>query len=286
MTRNLLQTPNLGIETGVLREIRRKQANVAQMRDRQPHKFNLNHGFRGLHGLKICVIRATVESVVLDFFSVMQAAWAIVSMILIDIVLSGDNAVVIGMAARKLPQSQRKIAILFGGAAAIVLRILLTIGAALLLSVTGLRLIGGALLIWIGFKLLKEEEESEAGVKAAGSMREAVITILIADLIMSLDNVIGVAAASNGNLPLLIFGLVFSMAILMFMGNLLANLIDKFAWLAYAGSAVIVWTGATLIFEDPFILKRIDVATALKYAVAAVTTAGTVVFAHWFHRSN
>jgi YjbE family integral membrane protein len=207
-------------------------------------------------------------------------------MILIDIVLSGDNAVVIGMAARRLPQKQRKMAILFGGAAAIGLRILLTIGAALLLSVTGLRLIGGVLLIWIGFKLLKEEEESEAGVKAAGSMREAIITILIADLIMSLDNVIGVAAASKGNFPLLIFGLVFSMAILMFMGNLLANLIDKFAWLAYAGSAVIVWTGAVLIFEDPFILRRFDVAAAVKYSAAAMTTVGTVAFAHWFHRSG
>ena len=221
----------------------------------------------------------------LDFSSVMQVAWAIVSMILIDIVLSGDNAVVIGMAARRLPPKQRRIAILFGGAAAIGLRIFLTIGAALLLSVTGLRLIGGVLLIWIGFKLLKEEEESEAGVKVAGSMREAVITILLADLIMSLDNVIGVAAASHGNLPLLIFGLVFSMAILMFMGNLLANLIDKFAWLAYAGSAVMVWTGAVLIFEDPFILRRFDVAATLKYTVAAITTVSTVAFAHWFHRS-
>jgi YjbE family integral membrane protein len=215
----------------------------------------------------------------------MQFAWAIVSIVFINIVLSGDNAVVIGMAARKLALNQRKMAIFFGGAAAIVLRIVLTIGAALLLGVTGLRLIGGLLLIWIGFKLLKEEEESESGVKAAGSMREAVITILIADLIMSLDNVIGVAAASKGNVPLLVFGLVFSMAILMFMGNLLANLIDKFAWLAYAGSAVIVWTGATLLFEDPFILRRIDVAAPLKYTVAAVTTVATVAFAHWFHRS-
>ena len=215
----------------------------------------------------------------------MQLVWAVVSIIFINIVLSGDNAVVIGMAARKLAPHQRKLAIFFGGAAAIVLRIVLTVGAALMMGLTGLRLIGGLLLIWIGFKLLKEEEESEAGVKAAGSMREAVITILIADLIMSLDNVIGVAAASNGNFTLLIFGLTFSMAILMFMGNLLANLIDKFAWLAYAGSAVIVWTGASLIFEDPLVLRNIDIAAVVKYSTSAVVTAATVMFAHWFHRS-
>lgn len=214
----------------------------------------------------------------------MQYVWAIVSIIFINIVLSGDNAVVIGMAARRLPPPQRKLAIVFGGAAAIVLRIVLTVGAALLLGVPGLRLAGGLLLIWIGFKLLQEEEESGEGVQAAASLRGAVVTILVADLIMSLDNVIGVAAASNGNLLLLVFGLALSMAILMFLGNLLAELIDKFGWLAYAGSAVIVWTGVTLIFDDPVVFRRFQAAVVVKHGIAAAVTAATVVFAHWFHR--
>jgi predicted tellurium resistance membrane protein TerC len=121
-------------------------------------------------------------------------------------------------------------------------------------------------------------------VRSGRSIKEAITTILIADLVMSFDNVIGVAAASTGNFFLLAFGLIVSMGILMYMGGLLAGLIDKFTWLAYAGSAVIVWTGTTLMFEDPLLLRRLDFAALVKYGIAAVVTAGTVMFAHWFHR--
>src|SRR5215468_3840545 len=126
----------------------------------------------------------------------MQAMWAIVSIIFIDLVLSGDNAVVIGMAAHRLPSQQRKMAILFGGIVAMLLRVVLTGVAAILLQLAGLQLVGGALLLWIAFKLLKEEEESKEGIKAAMNMREAIMTILIAYFVMSMDNVLGVAAAS------------------------------------------------------------------------------------------
>jgi YjbE family integral membrane protein len=211
--------------------------------------------------------------------------YSVLRIIVIDLVLSGDNAVVIGMAAHRLPPQQRKMAILFGGAAAIVLRITLTAIAALLLRISGLQLVGGALLIWIAFKLLKEEEESKEGIKVAASMREAVITILVADFIMSLDNVLGVAGASNGDLTLLLFGLIFSMVILMFMGNLVANLINKFWWLSYVGAAVIAWTGALMVFEDPFVIKRAEwLSRPIAYTSAAVITIGVTVFAHWFHR--
>src|SRR5579884_1263934 len=202
----------------------------------------------------------------------MQYIWPVISIVFINIVLSGDNAVVIGMAAHRLPPEQRRMAIVFGGSAAIVLRIALTATAALLMEIHGLRLLGGLLLVWIGFKLLKQEEDAAEGFKAAGTMREAIVTILVADLIMSLDNVIGVAAASNDNLVLLTFGLVLSMAILMFAGGLLAGMIDKFAWLAYAGSAVIVWTGVSLIFEDPFLARPLPPAASLKYGVAGLVT--------------
>src|SRR6187397_316040 len=122
------------------------------------------------------------------------------------------------MAAHRLPPKQRRFAILFGGGAAIVLRITLTAIAALLLTIPGLQLGGGMLLIWIGFKLLKEEEESHEGIKVAASMREAILTILVADFVMSTDNVLGVAGASEGDVTLLLFGLALSMIILMWFG--------------------------------------------------------------------
>jgi len=210
---------------------------------------------------------------------------SIFKIVLIDLVLSGDNAVVIGMAAHRLPPRQRKFAILFGGGAAIVLRIALTMIAALLLQISGLQLLGGALLIWIGFKLLKEEEESHEGMKVAASMREAIFTILIADFIMSTDNVLGVAGASNGSLKLLFFGLIFSMAILMWMGSLVANLINRFWWLSYAGAAVIAWTGATMIFADSYVVAHVKwLSPSITYVTSALITIAVPAFAHWFHR--
>src|SRR5262245_4998814 len=179
----------------------------------------------------------------------------ILRIVIIDLALSGDNAVVIGMAAHRLPPKQRRAAILIGGGAAIVLRIVLTVIAALLLLVPGLELVGGLLLIWIGFRLLEQEEESHEGIKVAGGMKEAVVTILVADFIMSTDNVLGVAVASGGNLGLLLFGLLLSMAILMFMGNLVADLLNRFWWLAYVGSGVIAWTGTLMSIEDPLVAR-------------------------------
>src|SRR5262249_8722907 len=132
----------------------------------------------------------------------MYFLYSIARIVLIDLVLSGDNAVVIGLAAHRLPPDQRRQAIITGGAAAIILRILLTSIAAFLLQIPIVQLVGGLLLIWIAFKLLKQEEESHAGLKVAGSMREAIVTILLADLVMSMDNVLAVAAASEGHLLL------------------------------------------------------------------------------------
>jgi YjbE family integral membrane protein len=215
----------------------------------------------------------------------MHFLYSFTRIIVIDLVLSGDNAVVIGMAAHRLPLPQRRQAILIGGAAAIALRIALTAIAALLLQIPGLQLVGGLLLIWIAFKLLKEEEESHEGIKAAASMREAIVTILVADFIMSTDNVLGVAGASAGDISLLLFGLIFSMAILMWMGSLVANLINRFVWLSYLGAAVIAWTGALMILEDPVVLSRAGwLSRPIAYTSAGIVTAMVTAFAHWFHR--
>jgi YjbE family integral membrane protein len=215
----------------------------------------------------------------------MHFIYSVFRIVIIDLVLSGDNAVVIGMAAHRLPLPQRKKAIVIGGSAAIVLRIILTTIAAFLLKVPALQVLGGLLLMWIAFKLLKEEEESKEGIRAAASMREAIFTILVADFVMSTDNVLGVAGASQGDLKLLLFGLVFSMVILMWFGSLVAKLINKFFWLSYVGAAVIAWTGALMIFEDPIVVKRATwLSHSLSYGVAAVITIAVTAFAHWFHR--
>ena len=209
----------------------------------------------------------------------------ILRIVIIDLVLSGDNAVVIGMAAHRLEAKQRKRAILIGGAAAIGLRILLTAIAAFLLGLKGLHLIGGLLLLWIGFKMLGAEEETHEGIKVAASMKDAIITILIADFVMSLDNVLGVAGASSGSTKLLIFGLLFSMGILMFMGNLVATLINRLWWLAYVGSGVIVWTGAHMIFDDKLFRSRWEwMKGSTAHITAAIVTVLTLMLAHWYHR--
>jgi YjbE family integral membrane protein len=188
------------------------------------------------------------------------------------------------MAAHRLPPNDRRKAIALGGAAAIVLRIILTVAAGRLLQMSGLRVIGGLLLIWIAFKLLKEEEESAEGVKAASSMREAVSTILVADLVMSTDNVLGVAAAANNDMSLLVFGLVVSMVIILWMGAIVANLINKFVWLSYAGAAVIAWTGTMMVFDDPLVEKTGWISRPIAYISASIATIVVTGFAHWFHR--
>jgi YjbE family integral membrane protein len=175
---------------------------------------------------------------------------AILSIILIDLTLSGDNAVVIGMAAHRLPARQRKMAVMLGAGGAIVIRVALTAVAAMLLQIPYLKVAGGILLAWIAFRLLKQEEESAEGVGGSGSFREAIQTIIIADFIMSVDNILGVAAASKGNMGLLLFGLGLSMAIMMVAGSAVATMIDKFWWLVYVGCAVIAWISVEMVLTD------------------------------------
>jgi YjbE family integral membrane protein len=213
----------------------------------------------------------------------LQFYGAAIAIILIDLVLSGDNAVVIGMAAHRLPPRQRKFAIIFGAGAAIVLRIILTIFATWLLTFPWLQLIGGVLLFWIGFKLLKEEEEQHEGTGGSERLWEAMSTIVVADVVMSVDNILGVAGAAAGNYGLLIFGLVLSMVIMLVGGSLIAGMIDRFWWLVYVGSAVIIWTGAHLFFKDPFI-QQFHVDHTLELAISALVTLALMGAAHYFHR--
>src|SRR5579859_3387136 len=207
----------------------------------------------------------------------------IVQIVLIDLVLSADNAVVIGMAAHPLPPSQRRMAIL-GGGGAIGLRVLLTGIAALLLGLPALKAIGGVLLLWIAYRLLERDDEAQNSTKTASTLRAAIATILVADVVMSLDNVLGVAAASSGDIPLLIFGLLVSMAIVMLGGGLFADLIDRLWWLTYLGAAVIAWTGAEMLQEDAFVVGLASLPVSAQVAINAVVTVAVVALAHVVHR--
>lgn len=176
---------------------------------------------------------------------------SILQIILIDVVLSGDNAVVIAMAAHKLPEHQRKRAILWGGGIAIFLRIVFTMVMSFLLMVPTLRLFGGLLLVWIACKLLRDEEEEEVTADSAGrSTIAAIKMIFLADFAMSLDNMLAVAGASHGNWKLLLGGLVISIAIIMTCSNLIAQLMNRYHWIVTLGAAILAFTAGEMMMGD------------------------------------
>jgi YjbE family integral membrane protein len=200
----------------------------------------------------------------------------LLKIIWINIILSGDNAVVIALAARSLPAHQQKKAILMGSAAAVVLRIGLTIVAAKLLQLSFLQVVGGLLLLWIGVQLLCENEEEEGTAKEAGGLLAAVRTILIADLVMSLDNVIAVAAAAKGNDVLLLLGLAISIPLVIFGSTLMIKLMERFPIIITLGAALIGWVGGETIISD-VALKGVAQDNPWLHYVAAAAGAALVV---------
>ncbi len=209
---------------------------------------------------------------------------ALLKIIGVNVVLSGDNAVVIALAARSLPPRQQKLAIFWGAGAAIVLRIVLTLFAVALLALPWLKLVGSVLLLWIGVKLLVPEDEDEE-ISASDNLWVAIRTILIADLVMSLDNVIAVAAAAGGHWVLLIIGLAISIPLVIFGATLLVKVMERFPVVITIGAALIGFVAGEMGWED----QAIDGFTsaypaATKYAVAAVAAAFVVVVGQWLGR--
>ena len=178
--------------------------------------------------------------------------------ILIDLVLAGDNAIIIGMVASKFPLEQRKKIIFFGIGGAVILRIILTLFTAYLLQITGLRLIGGILLLYVVYKLysdvIKGSNHDENIKVDNSSFLKAIWTILLADFTMSLDNVLGVAGAAGDHYGLLVFGLVLSIALMAFAATLISNWIKKYKWIAWAGLLAIFIVAIELIYTDIKIL--------------------------------
>jgi len=218
------------------------------------------------------------------------------SIVIIDLILAGDNAVVIAMAVRSLPREQRKKGIMFGAGAAVLLRVVLTFFVAQLLTVSYVKLAGGVLILWIAVKLFVEgAPEDEHGREATG-LWQAVKIIVIADITMALDNMLAVGGASHGNLFLLLFGLGLSIPFVVLTSNLLSMLMDKYPVIIYIGAAILGKVGGEMIITDPFTVGLLPAGllapdlnapvAALKYFTEAVFALGVIVAGKlWIRRT-
>ncbi|RZL88687.1 MAG: hypothetical protein EOP82_22180 [Variovorax sp.] len=207
---------------------------------------------------------------------------ALLQIIGVNIVLSGDNAVVIALAARGLPIEQQKRAIVWGSGAAVVMRIGLTIIAVELLRLPYLKLIGAALLLWIAIQLLIPEDEGDGHGGGGTSLAAAIKTILLADLVMSLDNVIAVAAAAKGNTVLLVVGLAISIPLVVFASRLLLTLMDRFPIIITLGAALLGWVAGDMAVTDPIDKPWVDLNAAfLHWGAPAACAIAVVVVGKW-----
>lgn len=208
---------------------------------------------------------------------------ALFSIIVINLILSGDNAVVIALAVRSLPKRQRLWGIILGSLLAVVLRIFLTFIAAELLLIAFLKLIGGILIAWIAVKLFTEGHE-EGEVREAAGLWQAVRIIVIADLIMSTDNVLAIAGASKGNMFLLLFGLGTSIPLVVGTSTLLSMLMDRYPIIITLGSAILGKVAGEMIITDPWVHRTFHPAHWMDYAVEIVFAVGVVLVGRYLLR--
>ena len=200
----------------------------------------------------------------------------------IDIILSGDNAVVIALATRGLPPEQQKKAVMFGSGAAVLLRVALTVIAAKLMQLPFVEVIGGLLLLWIGMGLLKSEDDAAgSGNAVKQGMLAAVRTILLADFVMSLDNVIAVAAAAGGNVLLLILGLAISIPLVVFGSTLMIKLMARFPIIVTLGAALIGWVAGETITNDHVLQGFVQEHPWVHYAAAAAGAVLVILLGKW-----
>ena len=218
----------------------------------------------------------------LEMFSTPQFWADVFKIILIDLLLSGDNAVVIALACRNLPPHQRRKGILFGVGGAIGLRIVLTFFAVGLLALPYLKLVGAMLLLWIGVKLILPEEEHDASsIKADTRLFGAIKTIIIADFVMSLDNVLGVAAAAKGNVSLLVFGLLISMPMIAWSSQLVLKLIDRFPFIIYAGGALLGYVAGEMLVGEALFATMVEARHYLHWLIPAFCALLVLVIGKW-----
>jgi YjbE family integral membrane protein len=211
----------------------------------------------------------------LAFFS------SIFSIVVIDLILAGDNAVVIAMAVRSLPKDQRRKGILFGSAAAVLLRVFVTFFLARLLFLSYVKLVGGLVILWIAIKLFVEDEEATEGLREGTTLWHAIRLIVIADITMALDNMLAVGAASHGNFYLLLFGLGLSIPFVVFASGVLSMLMDRFPVIIYIGAALLGKIGAEMIVTDPVVVRLVSPGKPLLYAAELCCAAAVILIGRY-----
>ena len=206
----------------------------------------------------------------------------------IDLLLSGDNAVVIALACRSLPENQRKTGIFLGASAAVVLRILFALVISQLLAIPFLQALGGVLLFWIAIKLIIGEDDAETNIKASDKLWAAVGTIAMADAVMSLDNVVAISAAADGHVWLFVFGLLLSVPLIIFGSTLVMGLIEKFPVFVWAGAALLGWIAGEMLVRDVALMRSIGVTPthSLEYAAAALGAAIVVTTGYFLRKRS
>lgn len=200
---------------------------------------------------------------------------ALLTIVVIDLVLAGDNAILIGLAARNLAKEQQKKVILWGSVGAIIIRVIATLAVVWLLKIPGLHLVGGVLLVWIAYKLLTDESD-HGDVKASTSFWAAIRTVIIADALMGLDNVLAIAGASHGNMLLVIIGLLISVPVVMWGSTMIIKWIERYPIIVTIGSGVLAWTAAKMIVGEGF-LDGIFTNNFIKYGFEILVIAGVIL---------
>jgi YjbE family integral membrane protein len=207
----------------------------------------------------------------------------LLEIIILNIILSGDNAVVIALACRGLPPDQRRIGIALGAGVAVLLRVIFTVLIASLLHMPFLRIAGAILLIWIAIKLLTEEPGDDDSIASSDKLWKAVQTVAIADIVMSLDNVLAIAAVAKDSIPLLIAGLVISIPLIVVGASLITTLLDKFPVLVWAGAALLGWVAGDMLDSDPWLISQFGKETMQRFETPlSVLGAAIVLGAAWW----
>ena len=206
----------------------------------------------------------------------MEFFWGLFAVVMIDLVLAGDNAIVIGMAARNVPVEHRQKAIFLGMGGAIFVRVLATAGVVYLLQVPGLLLAGGVLLIWIAYKLLAKDQGNRHEIDAKDSLFAAVRTIVIADAVMGIDNVLGVAGAAHGSILLVALGLLISVPIIIWGSTFFIKCVEKYPLVIYAGAGILAWTAAKMIVGEPLLDAVFKPFPAMQWMVMAAAVVGVL----------
>jgi len=199
-----------------------------------------------------------------------QLLTGVLSIVFIDLLLAGDNALVIAMAVRSLAPRERRIGTIFGAAGAVVLRVGLTFVAAKLLGIEFLKLTGGVFVLWIAVKVLLDASEPPDSVPVPKRLAQAIWYIVFADLTMSVDNIIAIAGTSDGSIELIIFGLALSIPFVVLSANLLANLMDRYPITIYIGAGILGRVGGEMILTDGFVTRRWHPSHTVEYVVEAV----------------